>query len=87
MASNDRSRGTGAGVLEQDKRGALELHDELTDEELSVLLWRYEQLLAHGYADPDAWTIARDTSIDLELARRLVAKLGCPVHLAKHILV
>jgi hypothetical protein len=37
-----------------------------------------EQLLAHAYADHDAWTIARDTSIDLELARRLVAKLGCP---------
>ena len=87
MASNDRSRATGAGVLEQETRAALDLHDELTEEELSVLLWRYEQLLAHGYADPDAWTIARDTSIDLEFARRLVAKLGCPVQLATQILV
>lgn len=58
----------------------------LTDEEIAVLLWRYEQLVAHGYDPDDATVMAENTSIDLELARRLVA-LGCPIALATQILV
>jgi hypothetical protein len=60
--------------------------EELTGEEVSVQLWRFEQLLAHGYSRPDASAIARDKHIDLELARRLVTKLGCPPVLATRIL-
>lgn len=60
--------------------------DGLTEEEVSVRLWRFEQLLAHGYSEPDASAIARDKCIDLELARRLVTKLGCPPELATRII-
>jgi hypothetical protein len=58
----------------------------LTEEEAEVLAWRFEQLVAHGYEPGDAAVMAEDTSIDLELARRLTV-LGCPIALATQILV
>jgi hypothetical protein len=57
-----------------------------TDEERLVSLWRFDQLVATGFRDDDAFALARDTSVDLNLARRMVAELGCPPGLAVRIL-
>jgi len=67
-------------------RLALELDERLTAEELQVRLWRFDQLVAHGYAAGAAERIASDTRIDLEHARRLVSELDCPPRLAVRIL-
>jgi len=61
------------------------IEQDLTEGELLVRDWRLEQLLAAGYPADDALRIARDSSIDLEQARRL-ARLGCPPELAVRIL-
>lgn len=69
------------------RRAALGQDEDLTEEGLGVLLWRFDQLVAHGYSGRQASLIARDTSIDLELARRIVSELGCPRDLAAAILL
>ena len=58
-----------------------------TDTEVLVRRWRFEQLVANGYSLAQAAQIAHDRSIDLELARRLVSKLGCRPDVATTILV
>lgn len=67
--------------------GALDPEHELTREELDVRLWRLEQLLEHDYEVEDALELARAPHVDLELARRLTARLGCPPPLAARILL
>jgi hypothetical protein len=61
--------------------------NDRTDDEVLVRRWRFEQLVANGYSLAQAAQIAHDCSIDLELARRLVSKLGCRPDLATTILV
>jgi hypothetical protein len=51
-----------------------------------VRRWRFDQLVAAGYTARDASAMARDPRIDLDLARRLVQRLGCPPELAARIL-
>jgi malonyl CoA-acyl carrier protein transacylase len=58
----------------------------MTEEETRVLLWRTEQCLRAGYSAGEAATIALDTTIDLEQARKL-RRLGCPSDLAMRVLV
>ena len=56
-------------------------------ETLSVRRWRFEQLVEAGYPAEEASEIARNPAVDLERARKLVQRLGCPPRLAKRILV
>jgi len=56
-----------------------------TGEAQRVLVWRFEQLVAHGYVPVDAVALAGDAGVDLALARSLVAR-GCPPALAARIL-
>jgi hypothetical protein len=72
----------GFAVLE-----ALDPNEELTQEELDVRAWRFEQLVDHGYEVDDAMELARARHVDLEQARTLVAKRGCPPALAARILL
>jgi hypothetical protein len=72
----------GLAILE-----TLDPNEQLTREELDVLAWRFEQLVAHGYAVEDAMEIARARDVDLELARSLTQKFGCPPRLASRILL
>jgi hypothetical protein len=65
----------------------LDPNEELTPEELDLLTWRFEQLLGHGYAVEDALEIAKAKHVDLELARSLTEKFGCPPGLATRILL
>jgi len=65
----------------------LDPNEELTREELDLLAWRFEQLLEHGYSVEDAMAIARAKDVDLELARSLTQKFGCPPELATRILL
>jgi hypothetical protein len=55
-------------------------------ESARVRRWRFDQLVAAGYAAPDASAMARDPRVDLDVARRLVQRLGCPAELAARIL-
>ena len=59
---------------------------DLSKEEVRVLLWRAEQCLRAGYAPAEAATIALDTTIELEEARKL-RRLGCPSELAVRVLI
>jgi len=61
-------------------------HPEETAEKRRVWSWRFDQLVDAGYEAADAAAIAGDATIDLALARRLVAD-GCPAPLAARILV
>jgi hypothetical protein len=61
--------------------------EDETAETLRVRCWRYEQLVEAGYSAEEASEIARDPAVDLERARKLVQRLGCPPHLAMRILV
>jgi hypothetical protein len=65
-----------------------DLHSEETEaaETVRVRRWRFDQLVKAGYAAQDASAIARDLRIDLDVARRLVQRLGCPPELAARIL-
>lgn len=65
----------------------LDPNEELTREELDLLAWRFEQLVDHGYEVEDAMAIARAKHVDLELARTLTAKQGCPAAVATRILL
>jgi hypothetical protein len=65
----------------------LDPNEELTREELDLLAWRFEQLVDNGYEVEDAMAIARAKHVDLELARSLTAKLGCPPAVAAQILL
>lgn len=56
------------------------------DDTMHVRRWRFEQLVKAGYAPPDALEIARDPRIDLDFARRLVQRFGCPPDVAAKIL-
>jgi hypothetical protein len=56
------------------------------DETLHVRRWRFEQLVQAGYAPPDALEIARNPRVDLDFARRLVQRFGCPPEVAAKIL-
>ena len=58
-----------------------------TAETLRVRRWRFEQLVEAGYPADEASEIARNPAVDLERARKLVQRLGCPPRLAKRILV
>jgi hypothetical protein len=58
---------------------------ELDDEELLVTHWRFDQLVVHGYPEPDALALALNRTVDLHAARRL-SRLGCPPELATRIL-
>ena len=60
---------------------------EETGEERTVWLWRFEQLVQSGYPELYASMLASDRAVDLDLARRLVAKLACPPELAIRILL
>jgi hypothetical protein len=53
---------------------------------LEVRRWRFEQLVKAGYAAQDASEIAGDLRIDLDFARRLVQRFGCPPEIAAKIL-
>ncbi len=66
---------------------ALDPDDELTREELDVRAWRFAQLVEHGYGVEDAMELARAKHVDLEYARRLAGRLGCPPELAARILL
>jgi hypothetical protein len=52
-----------------------------------VVAWRFDQLRAHRYPPRAAYLIARNKTIDLELARKLVESLGCPPALAARIVL
>jgi len=65
----------------------LDPDDELTRGELDVLAWRFEQLLEHEYGVEEAAELARARHVDLELARSLTQKFGCPPELAARILL
>jgi hypothetical protein len=65
----------------------LDPNEELSPEELDLIAWRFEQLVDNGYDVEDAMDIAREKTVDLELARTLTAELGCPPHLAARILL
>jgi hypothetical protein len=56
-------------------------------ETVCVRLWRFEQLVGAGYSAQGATEMARNPAVDLELARRLVQRLGCPPDLARRILM
>jgi len=60
--------------------------EELSGEELKVRIWRFEQLVAHGFARADAVALADDTRVELAAVRSLVGR-GCPPALAVRILV
>jgi len=64
----------------------LDVEDEQAAEALRVRRWRFDQLVAAGYAAREASSMARDPGIDLDVARRLVQRLGCPPELAARIL-
>ena len=68
-----------------DTDAALEQDESIDEQELQVFLWRFVQLRVHGYAERVASALAADLTVDLELARRLVSKLGCPPELAARI--
>ena len=72
----------GLAILE-----TLDPNEELTREELDLLAWRFEQLVDHGYEVEDAMNLARARYVDLELARSLTAKHGCPPAVAAQILL
>jgi hypothetical protein len=72
----------GLAILE-----TLDPNEELTREELDLLAWRFEQLVDHGYEVEDAMNIARAKYVDLERARWLTAKHGCPPAVAAQILL
>ena len=59
--------------------------DDLSDEELEVSLWRYDELDTLGFDTTQALTLARDRHVDLSVGRRLAA-LGCAPRLAFEIL-
>jgi hypothetical protein len=69
------------GVRSESEAEAIE-----TAETLRVRRWRFDQLVEAGYPAQDASVIARNPAVDLELARRLVQRLGCPPELAARIL-
>ena len=56
------------------------------DEAQHLRRWRFEQLVQAGYAPPDALEIARNPRVDLDFARRLVQRFGCPPEVAAKIL-
>jgi hypothetical protein len=72
----------GLAILE-----TLDPNEELTREELDLLAWRFEQLVDHGYEVEDAMNMARAKHVDLERARSLAAKHGCPPAIAAQILL
>ncbi|HMJ01094.1 MAG TPA: hypothetical protein VK488_14770 [Gaiellaceae bacterium] len=72
----------GLAILE-----TLDPNEELTREELDLLTWRFEQLVEHGYEVEDAMDMARAKHVDLELARCLTTKRGCPSAVAARILL
>ena len=59
--------------------------DDLSDEELEVSLWRYDEFVSLGFDTTQALTLARDRHVDLSVGRRLAA-LGCARRLAFEIL-
>lgn len=72
----------GLAILE-----TLDPNEELTREELDLLAWRFEQLVDHGYEVEDAMNMARAKHVDLERARSLTEKHGCPPAIAAQILL
>lgn len=48
-----------------------------------VVRWRFDQLIALGFGEDDAWMLV-DSDADLQLVRSLVGS-GCPLHLALRI--
>jgi len=58
---------------------------DLSDEELRVRIWRFDQLVSLGFARSDAAVLACDTRAELSAARSLVEH-GCPPALAARIL-
>jgi hypothetical protein len=72
----------GLAVLE-----ALDPNEDLTQEELDVLAWRFRQLVGHGWEIEHAMQVARAVHVDLEVARALVAVHGCSSRLAVRILL
>ncbi len=61
------------------------LDEELSDEEIAVQLWRFEEFVGLGFDTDQAIALARDRHVELSLGRRLAA-LGCPPRLAFRIL-
>jgi hypothetical protein len=74
-------------IPETDIQAVASAEVEETDEERTVWLWRFQQLLLTGYPELYASVLASRRAVDLELARRLVGKLGCPPELAVRILL
>ncbi len=56
------------------------------EEEVRVLVWRFEQLVAAGYEHEQAIDLAADRDVDLHQAVRIL-RAGCPARLAVEILL
>jgi len=61
--------------------------DEIGETTEERAVWRFDQFLRTGYPELLASMLASDRRVDLELARRLVARLACPPELAARILL
>ena len=61
------------------------VRQDLSDEELEVQLWRFDEFVALGFDSDQAIALARDRWVELSAGRRLAA-LGCPPRLAFQIL-
>ncbi len=64
----------------------LDVIDGLREDRVRTRTWPYEQLLALGLSEGDAFALACDGDVDLDAARELVLERGCPPALAAAIL-
>ncbi len=60
--------------------------EDPSEDEIAVLMWRFERLVEVGYPLEIAQTVAFRTDVDLHYARRLVMA-GCSPELAARILL
>ena len=56
------------------------------DEDLTVIAWRFDQLMRSGYDTDEAVAVAAQFEVDLHQAEELVVN-GCPPALALRILL
>jgi hypothetical protein len=66
---------------------ALDPMHDLSTEVLNVRLWRFFQLDHDSYGVEDAVELALAPHVDLQQARELVSRRGCPPRLAAQILL
>jgi hypothetical protein len=74
-----------ADAAASNARAILEHDENLTAEQRQVCLWRFDQLVLHGYPALSAAWLAAERTVDLETARQLAIR-GCPPELATKIL-